>query len=790
MVEPGTYHIHFNGIVQGVGFRPAVYHVAIEMELEGYVKNDSNGVNIIFNALEQQAELFFGKLQQALPLRAVVVSGTICKVAPQFFTGFSILTDDKDGELAADKDTPGNPVYLSPDISICKDCLAELHDVNSRRYRYAFITCTQCGPRYSIINNLPYERHHTAMERFRLCESCDQEYFSVADRRFFSQTNSCPDCGPTLSLFERSLFLDTAVLMSKDTESILSDIKVYLQEGKILAVKGIGGYLLLCDANNVEAIQRLRKRKNRALKPFAVLYPDMESIEDDFEVSQQEKDLLESAVAPIVLLYPQQGALTHLAINAIAPALNRIGVMMPYNALFDLIVRDYGKPLVATSGNLSGSAIIYQDKDALHYLFDIADYIVSHDRAITVPQDDSVVQVSTYSGQLIILRRSRGYAPSFLGYKAKSDQCILSAGAFLKSSFTLAMNGNVFVSQFLGNSKTFEAQTMYKNTLKHWLLLYMVKPDVMVADRHQGYFSHQYARELATKMRCDLKLVAHHEAHFAAVLAENNLLDTKEAVLGVIWDGTGLGNDGNIWGGEFFKYHDHEMLRSCHFDYFPSIAGNLVATQPRIAALCVSNCIAPLTDDLLKKKFTTIEWNNYKTLIENTSLFTSSVGRIFDAAASLLDLCDKQTYEGEAALSLQQLAEDYVAVNGFVMVGGYLDGKSASESLSAAWLIQGIITDLENGRAKNYIAARFHYSFVCLIDKVATNLRVKHICFSGGVFQNALLIDWIKNKLGARFALCFHQYLSPNDENISFGQLVYEDNKINGNIGKINQVTI
>ena len=451
--------------------------------------------------------------------------------------------------------------------------------------------------------------------------------------------------------------------------------------------------------------------------------------------------------------------------------------MLPYSPLLELIVKDHGMPLIATSANVSGSPIIYKDADALAYLFDIADYVVSYNRDIIVPQDDSVVQLSKKTGQQIMLRRSRGYAPSFLDHKPGKAACVLSTGAFLKSSFGLSVNGNVFISQFLGSGETYESQQMYKDTLAHWLDLYVVKPAVILTDKHPNYFSHQYAKELAEKFNSELHFIQHHEAHFAAVLAENNLLRSEEPVMGVIWDGTGLGNDGNIWGGEFFRYQHAEMLRCYHFDYFPAIAGDKLALEPRIAALCASAETWP-QPETLREKFTETEWNNYQTLIHTTNLFSSSVGRIFDAVASLLNICDKQSYEGEAAMYLQAMAETYVAGHGFEMDDSYFKEDPHYCRISTASLMPGIAMDIKKGKQRNYIAAKFHYSLVCLLGIVAQYAQVKKICFSGGVFQNALLVDWLQQAYSNKYQLYFHKNLSPNDENISFGQLVYYDNNI------------
>ena len=741
-----------------------IYRLAGEMKLNGFVKNGRDGVHVFFNAIADVANLFFKKIKQEAPSQSRIISSQLQLSSHKIFTDFLIVVED-DNKIE-------KQVLLSPDKAICTNCRGELHDKNNRRYRYPFITCTVCGPRYSIINGLPYERQGTSMQKFTQCKSCGEEYVTVTDRRFFSQTNSCEDCGVQLSIHQSD-----SCILSNSSEEILLHIKNFLCEGKIIAVKGIGGYLLLCDANNKEVIQLLRSRKHRPSKPFALLFPDIETVKNNFELNEFEKSLLESPEAPIVLLYPKPQAFENISIQNIATGLKRLGIMLPYSPLLELIAGDFKKPLIATSANISGSPIIYKDDDALEYLFGIADYIVSYNREIIIPQDDSVVQISRYADQKIILRRSRGYAPSFLNYQPQKKVCTLSTGAFLKSSFTLSVNGNVFISQFLGSGKSYESQQMYKDTLEHWLKMYEIKPEIIISDLHPDYFSHRYAIELSEKYGTEIKFIQHHEAHFAAVLSENNLLNNEAPVLGVIWDGTGLGDDGNIWGGEFFKYENNEMLRCYHFDYFPAIAGDKLALEPRIGALCTTTDAWPQPGEL-KKKFTETEWNNYQSLVNTTTLFSSSVGRIFDAVASLLDVCDKQTYEGEAAMYLQVLAEEYVDENGFVMDDSYFKEGSHYYRIPTASLMQGVLMDIKKQKAKNYIAAKFHYSLVCLVDIVAKNIGVEKICFSGGVFQNALLVDWIQKEYRDKYQLFFHKNLSPNDENISFGQFVYHDNNM------------
>lgn len=401
-----------------------VYQLAKEMQLCGNVKNGNDGVHVFFNASEQEAGVFFKKIKATAPKHSTIISSVLTVSPLQQFTDFSIVVETQDHS--------NKHVLLSPDTALCPACKNELYDKKDTRYRYAFITCTHCGPRYSIIRELPYERHSTAMQDFKMCRRCEEEYHNISDRRFFSQTNSCEDCGIKLSWHEHDMSS-----LTDNAGEILSRANTMLQQGKILAVKGTGGYLLLCDAGNETAIRLLRSRKHRPAKPFAVLYPGLEAVQDDFDVTELEKELLTSAASPVVLLYKKQGSYIDSAANNIAPGLNRSGIMLPYNPLLSLISSGFGKPLVATSANISGSPIIYKNEDALAYLFSIADHIISYNRDIIIPQDDSVVQITKHSAQQIILRRSRGYAPSFLHYVPQKNGCTLSMGAFLKSSFTL-----------------------------------------------------------------------------------------------------------------------------------------------------------------------------------------------------------------------------------------------------------------------------------------------------------------------------------------------------------------
>ncbi|MGL4346457.1 MAG: Sua5/YciO/YrdC/YwlC family protein, partial [Chitinophagaceae bacterium] len=463
--------------------------------------------------------------------------------------------------------------------------------------------------------------------------------------------------------------------------------------------------------------------------------------------------------------------------SEIAPQLNRVGVMLPANALLDLVVHDFGKPLIATSANLSGSPIIYQENDdTLEYLLSIADLIVANNRSIIVPQDDSVLSFPKEAKKPVLMRRSRGFAPIYNNELLVSDKCLLSFGALLKSTFSLSIHKHIFVSQYLGGGENYEFQESYKKALCYFLQLYKAQPQCMIADIHPNYFTHQLAKEMSQERGVEYFTVQHHKAHFTAVLAENKLLDITEKVLGIIWDGTGLGTDGNIWGSECFIFEKNTIKRVSHFQYFTHIAGDQFALQSRLSLLSILGKEAYVTDSVITK-FTAQELFVYKKLIEEKRIKTSSAGRFIDAVACILDLCNSITYEGEAAMYLQVEAEKYFYKHGYSMTEGYAD-FSYSEYIDIQIILKKIIKDKNCQVDTGFIAAKFHYSLVQIIQNMAEKQGVKKLCFSGGVFQNTLLIFLLKYHLSKNCQLYFHHQLSPNDENISLGQLFYIDRGI------------
>lgn len=748
-----TYHIHIAGIVQGVGFRPFVYQLALKYGLNGWVNNTNDGVHIEISATQDDAETFYRQIINHPPKLATITQHNLKKIDSKTFTQFEIIESDS-------STSPSLP--LTPDFALCEDCRIEISNTNNRRYYYAFTTCINCGPRYSIITELPYDRINTTMADFEQCNECSAEYNDPLNRRHFSQTNSCRACGI-------EMMVDDEQLSYQD----ITQVTRFLKQGKIVAVKGIGGFLLICDAANKKTIGLLRSRKSRPIKPFAVMYPNLEMVKADFHLCDAEKELLSNEVSPIVLLRPST---TELGIDkaSVAPGLKSIGCMIPYAPLFHLLLQEYQKPVIATSGNISGSPIIYQNHEAKEELAGIADVIIANNREIVIPQDDSVIKFSDLHQQKIILRRSRGLAPTYLDHGLDlPEQNILAVGAQLKSSFAYTNSKQLYVSQYLGDMDNYLTQSHYEKTVEHFFKVFQARPEVIIGDKHPDYFSTHFGRKLAEKLNVPFIQVQHHQAHFYAVLAENKLLNLPEAVLGVIWDGTGYGDDEQIWGGEFFMYAKEHAKRIGHIPYFPFILGDKMPREPRISALAFGRSI---TDDTylsaLKHKFSIEEWDVYQRMLAEPPLRTSSMGRVFDAMASIILDIDKTSFEGEAAMMLEAAASTYFNNHSINDVCTY-NNPSAKDHVQFAILFNQVIEDKNKGVSNHEIAAKFHLSLVNLIRHEAEKQGVRKIAFSGGVFQNSLLIDLIKTILAEDFELIFHQRLSSNDENISYGQLAY-----------------
>ena len=760
-----TYHIHINGQVQGVGFRPYVYKLAETMNLHGWVSNTNDGVHIEFNATPGVAAQFYRQIVNYPPPLSIITHHHIHEIPSRLFSAFVI------NESTADCKPD---LLFTPDIAVCDECKKEICKGDNRWSNYPFTTCLRCGPRYSIITSLPYDRHNTTMAPLVPCKECVREYNDVHNRRHYSQTISCSQCAIPMHLYNAA-----GGEVPMEGMELISSIVELLKNGNILAVKGIGGYLLLCDATNEFSITTLRKRKHRPAKPFALLYPNVDTVKADAELRRGEIEALQSKSAPIVLctLKPTAAAGHHSKICAhlIAPGLNKIGVMLPYSPLLLLIANQFGKPLIATSGNTSGSPIIYRDEDALQMLSEIADFIVTYERAIVAPQDDSVIQF-TPSKQKIILRRSRGLAPTYYPNPFSFvNETVLAMGGELKSAFALLDHRNLYVSQFLGDQGGLESQTAFTHTLDHMLHVLRVKPDRILIDQHPGYFVSSLGKERAMLEDIPVTSIQHHKAHFGAVLAENNLLRTRDPVLGVIWDGTGYGDDDQVWGGEFFVYEDGDIDRVAHLDYYSQLLGDKMSREPRLAALSLlKNFTAK--QKLIQKHFSEQEWEYFNKQIHQPGhLLTSSIGRLIDGLASILDICQLNTYEGEAAMKLEALASQY-RHHSFE----YYPIPLINKRLQHDVMLPYIFEDLDNKQSNSFIAWKIFCSLARSIETVVDAFSIKKVAFSGGVFQNELLTELVIELLSQRCELYFHHQLSPNDECIGFGQIAcYEIQKNN-----------
>jgi len=753
------YHIHIQGRVQGVGFRPFVYREASKRKLKGWVKNTLDGVHIeICAAHPFDVAAFVEYLVQHSPSQSRIEQVNYFeKEIDSVQTGFQILHTAESGVVN---------MPLTPDFAICDDCRRELLAAQNRRSGYPFITCTNCGPRFSVITNLPYDRPNTTMDAFVMCDDCRHEYTDPFDRRFHSQTNSCKKCPVSLSLYYsdgRKIDLGQEAMISYVVDKILAQ--------HIIAVKGIGGYLLLADAASTLALEKLRKRKNRPSKPFALMYPDAEMAAGDVAFSAEIEQSWKSAESPIVLCPIKSDIGSSIKPELVAPGLCKLGVMLPYAPLLVLLMEKLHQPIVATSGNISGSPIIYQEAKAFEYFRNIADFILVNDREIVVPQDDSVVQFSAHHQRKIVLRRSRGMAPGLTrsGNNYQLDVPVLSTGAMLKSAFGLYHEGRYYVSQYLGDTSDLESLESYESVVRHMFSVLDFEPSLVITDTHPNYPTTEFGKQLADQYKAKIASVQHHEAHAFAVLGEHELLD-ENRILCIVWDGTGWGQDGHIWGGEFFLFDKWAMTRTGHWSYFPHIAGDKMSQEPRISALSLLSHMDHLPRHV-ERKFTAVELRNYLKIAGTSRLKTSSVGRLFDGIASILDISDVNQYEGEAAMKLEAAASHFGDRNWkyekYYEIPILADGR-----VSTSQLLSSMIRDMADGVEIPEIAFKFHLSLVRLISNYAGESQVDTLAFSGGVFQNALLVDLLEDRLSDNYHIHFHKDLSPNDECIPFGQMM------------------
>ncbi|MDX9955085.1 MAG: carbamoyltransferase HypF [Anaerolineae bacterium] len=785
-----AYRIAITGVVQGVGFRPFVYTLAQRLGVRGWVLNHSGGVDIEAEGEQEVLTAFITALRAEAPPLARIASLETFPVAPNGHTGFGI----RHSEAQA-----GRFMLISPDVATCPECLRELLDPADRRYRYPFINCTNCGPRFTIIEDIPYDRASTTMRVFLLCDTCRAEYTHPADRRFHAQPNACPVCGPHIWMSELVGQLDSASTVGEvsadsgsSTEETLRRARELLLSGGILAIKGLGGFQLACDATNAAAVQRLRTRKRRPHKPFAVMVATLADARAVCEVSSAEAELLTSPQAPIVLLrrLPAAPDGAHIA-EAIAPHQHTLGLMLPYTPLHHLLLRDVGRPLVMTSGNLSEEPIAKDNAEALERLSGIADAFLFHNRDIYARYDDSVVRVSQSVGvgespnghesveakpALQVLRRARGYAPYPVALPFEVGR-VFAAGPLLKNTFTLTRDQYAFVSQHIGDLENLETLEHYEAALATYLHLFRIEPERVVCDLHPDYLSTRFAVDFARAHGLPAPLrVQHHQAHIAACLADNGWSRERGPVIGVALDGTGYGDDGTIWGGEWFVGDYDGMRRSAHLEPLPLPGGDAAIRQPWRIALAYLNALVEPEDFPAEVCFAGLCPGDAGLIREQIARGfnvpqTSSMGRLFDAVSALLGVCSEVSYEAQAAIELEQLAslaQDWrpypFAIEGDVV--------------RLAPLFYALLESLERGVPIPDMAARFHATIARMVLEVCLRLREETgllaVALSGGVFQNALLLDLTVPVLrDAGFEVLLHHQVPCNDGGISLGQCAY-----------------
>ena len=746
MVSTVRAAVRVEGIVQGVGFRPFVYSLAARLGLAGWVGNDADGVFAEVEGTPESVERFLGLLETDAPPLARVARVTATTMSPNGASGFSIVASDPTGRRRA---------LVAPDSATCDDCLAELADPADRRFGYPFINCTNCGPRFTIVTGVPYDRPQTTMASFTMCAACEVEYHDPADRRFHAQPACCPACGPRLRLLDAA-GADVA-------GEPLAGAARRLAQGQVIAVKGLGGYHLAVDAGCEAAASALRARKHREDKPFALMAADVAAARELCEVDEVGQALLASPRRPVVLLPRRAGA---PVAGAVAPGNRQLGIMLPYTPLHHLLVRETGRPIVLTSGNVSDEPIAYADADALARLAGIADAFLTHDRAIHIRTDDSVVR--PLRGGAAVLRRSRGYAPEPVTVTAAFPRPVLACGAELKNTFCLAAQSRAFISHHIGDLENYQTLRSFTEGIAHFRRLFDTEPEVVAYDLHPEYLSTKYALDLDG---VDLVGVQHHHAHIASCLADN---DEQGPVIGVAFDGTGFGTDGTIWGGEFLLADLASFERAGHLDPVPMPGGVAAIRQPwRMAAAYLDAAYGDgLPDGLAVAQRNAGRWPEVVAMARRgiNAPLTSSAGRLFDAVAALLGVRDEINYEGQAAIELEQWADasEPGAYPAAITGGSPLRVRGAD-------LVRAAAGDLLAGAGPGAVAARFHRGMAAVITQVCGLLRERSglgaVALSGGVFQNLLLLETVAGLLeGDGFRVLVHARVPPNDGGISLGQ--------------------
>jgi hydrogenase maturation protein HypF len=764
--QPSARYIHITGVVQGVGFRPFVYNLATELDLVGWVLNSSSGVEIEAVGPPDDLEDFVKRLGSDAPPLARIENVNVKEIGVS-----TVELPNPDGfAIRHSEAKPGDFQPLSPDIAVCDDCLGELFDPADRRYRYPFINCTNCGPRFTIIEDIPYDRPKTTMAPFEMCPDCQAEYDDPTDRRFHAQPNACPVCGPRVWLVSGSE-------AHAEADDAIKQTRELLKSGAIVAVKGLGGFHLACDATNPRAVGRLRERKGRVDKPFAMMAFDLESVQRFCHVEGEERELLTSRERPIVLLRERADS---VIAPAVAPGNDDLGVMLPYTPLHYLLLEPssgFPPALVMTSGNYSEEPIATSNEEARERLGGLADAFLLHDREIHARCDDSVTRI--FEGRELPIRRSRGYAPYPVHLPFAVDQ-VLAVGAELKNTFCLTREGYAFLSQHVGDMENYETLRFFEQMIEQLARTFRIEPEIVACDMHPGYLASKYAHRLISGSSDDLGIdtsrlrlieLQHHHAQVASCMAEHGLAGERP-VLGVAFDGTGYGTDGAIWGGEFLIMDYASFRRAAHLKYVPLPGGDAAIRRPYRTALAHLWAAGVDWDQELPPVIAaspeerTILAQQLKR--EVNTVPTSSSGRLFDAISSLAGVRQEINYEAQAAIELETLVDKGVE-------GGYEFGLG--EGIDSTPLIRAVAADVKSGVPPGVIAAKFHNGVATMIRDVCVHLReesdLNQVVLSGGVFQNVALLERVLPLLRASgFAVYTHHLVPPNDGGLSLGQAV------------------
>ena len=742
--ELKAYEVKVYGLVQGVGFRPFVYRQAKYFNIVGWVENRTDCVKIKAVGNVENLKRFIFAIKANAPKLARVESLVYDNAKSENIQGFSVRLS---------KETNNKSTLIMPDVSVCDECLNDIK-AQSNRLNYPFVNCTNCGPRFTLIKNIPYERHHTTMNEFAMCSECREEYNNPENRRFHAQPIACSNCGPKFSLVYKNKRI-------QDQKEIVDSICELIKAGKIVAIKGVGGFHLVCDAKNDSVVKRLRTKKNRERKPFAVLIQDTETVKKYAYVNIDEETLLQSYQRPIVLLRKR----LNLAPN-VTVGLDWIGAMLPYVPLHYLIFENYKfEALVFTSGNVIGNPIIINNSEAEKELCKISDAIVTYNREIYNHCDDSVTMVINAKNRVI--RRSRGYVPESINLNINVDG-ILGTGAELKNCFCIGKENMAIFSQHIGDLKNFETFVVYKKCIERFNELFRFKPIIIAHDLHPDYLSTRYAENMHIETIC----VQHHHAHVVSCMAENGYFSNS---IGIGFDGTGLGDDGNLWGGEVFIIKDiSEYKRYLHLEYIPMPGGETVIKEPWRMAISYLYKIFGRDFFMLELPFLKeISFDKANLLISiidnnvNTPL-TSSMGRLFDAVSSILNICLCSAYEAEAPMRLESIIDDTVNEKYEYIITNTIDVKN---------IIKGIVNDIIKGEQASTISAKFHNSIVSIILDAASKIRqetgINSVVLSGGLFQNSYILRKSENLLqNKQFDLYTHSRVPSNDGGIALGQLV------------------